>query len=195
MEFNCVCMQQLESRTLLAAGIVDTGYTAPYNNTAGGYSLTESILNHIDGKTLHLGWPGEVPALWRQNPNGFLDTSFGSGGRITFSRERYAEDMAVGSDAKIAVVLNTGLSDSERLHVARYTANGTLDASFGGDGEVEIANAHGEFGSNIVVQPDGKIVVGGEEFNDSMFFYRLNTNGSLDTSFGVGGKVVIHPPA
>jgi uncharacterized delta-60 repeat protein len=78
--------------------------------------------------------------------------------------------------------------------VARYTSSGALDTSFSSDGEVEI-----DFGSfnqtayQVIVQLDGKIVTAGypnTESSDSDFLLaRCNSDGSLDGTFGTGGKV------
>jgi len=77
--------------------------------------------------------------------------------------------------------------------LARYNADGTLDTGFNTTGIVitDIAGsddrAHG-----VVVQQDGKIVVAGYSWtgaNTDFALLRYNTDGSLDATFGQGGKV------
>ena len=83
---------------------------------------------------------------------------------------------------------------SENFAVARYTSSGVLDTTFSSDGRTQI-----DFGSccqdawQVLLQSDGKIVTIGfpnSEGSDSDFLLaRLNSTGSLDTTFGIGGKV------
>ena len=78
--------------------------------------------------------------------------------------------------------------------VARYLANGTLDPGFSGDGLQQVG-----FGSccqsanSVLLQRDGKIVLVGypnSESSDSDFLLaRLDRDGSLDATFGTGGRV------
>ncbi|OUC16669.1 MAG: hypothetical protein B0A82_00440 [Alkalinema sp. CACIAM 70d] len=86
-----------------------------------------------------------------------------------------------------------------RLHegaVARCHLDGTLDRAFGDEGIVRFPTEHGPRGrvlnflrlNDIVVQPDGKILVGGEG-NDANII-RLLSNGVRDTSFGTQGSLV-----
>ena len=76
----------------------------------------------------------------------------------------------------------------------RYLADGTLDSSFGSGGKVITAiNNYGGYGKSVAVQSDGKIVVAGECSNsrDNDFAVaRYNPNGTLDVSFGTGGKLL-----
>ena len=86
--------------------------------------------------------------------------------------------------------------------VVRYNSNGTLDGSFGSAGKVTTDFAgFDDAATSIVIQPDGKIVVAGYAtfvgFRDGMApgrhlaLARSNGPGSLDPSFGTGGKVTM----
>jgi uncharacterized delta-60 repeat protein/uncharacterized repeat protein (TIGR01451 family) len=68
--------------------------------------------------------------------------------------------------------------------------SGTLDPSFGNMGMVSTNAGSGGGGLSVLVQPDGKIVMGGIA-NYNFGIFRYNTNGTLDNSFGTGGKVYI----
>lgn len=74
--------------------------------------------------------------------------------------------------------------------------NGSLDTSFGSGGKVVTALFNGaDAAFAVALQPDGKIVLAGESSNDPRFqtmfaLVRYNSDGSLDTSFGSGGKVM-----
>ena len=164
-----------------------------------------SVLIQADGKLVAVG-SAKNPANFydfaavRYLANGTIDTSFGSGGKVRtdfgFAGFDQARSAALQPDGKIVAagftIFNNGLS--QPFAVARYNSNGTLDTTFDSDGKLLI-----DFGSfdqsayRVLLQPDGKIVTVGypnTESSDSDFLLaRCNTNGSLDTTFGVGGKV------
>ncbi len=131
--------------------------------------------------------------------DGDLDPAFGSAGKVVtdFSnRSNAANAIALQPDGKI-VVTGDGLSaqGAPDLTVARYNADGSLDASFGTGGRVTTDFAGlSDVGFAIAVQPDGKILVAGTanlgsatQFDFALV--RYNSNGSLDSTFGAGGKV------
>jgi uncharacterized delta-60 repeat protein len=118
----------------------------------------------------------------RLNKDGSLDTSFGTNGEqlISFA----APDIAVLSDGRI--VLGGSNNDGD-LIVARLCANGSLDSTFGGGGQVVIpgVNLAGYFpGNSLALQSDGKIVL----LLGNGAVTRLNSDGSVDTSFGSSSK-------
>ena len=78
--------------------------------------------------------------------------------------------------------------------VARYGANGALDAGFSGDGLKQFTfDSCCQSAYSVLLQGDGRIVVVGypnSESSDSDFLLaRLNPNGVLDPAFGSGGRV------
>ena len=120
-------------------------------------------------------------------PGGSLDAGFGQQGRSTDPGQTVTVT-ALQADGKLLV-----LGD---MRMSRYDANGAIDASFGSAGHVAIvADGNGlDEVHAIAVQADGKILVAGETslptaFNFHWFLHRFNPDGSLDTSFGTGGKV------
>jgi uncharacterized delta-60 repeat protein len=79
--------------------------------------------------------------------------------------------------------------------VVRYNSNGSLDTSFDGDGKVTTDLSLNDVAYSAQIQPDGKIVVAGESESGQKFsIARYNTGGSLDQSFGSGGKVITDTP-
>src|ERR1051325_1525148 len=70
--------------------------------------------------------------------------------------------------------------------------DGDLDPTFGTGGKVVTDfNSSSDWLSRIAVQPDGKIVAIGDTHPSNKFaLARYNSNGTLDTTFGNGGKVV-----
>lgn len=120
-----------------------------------------------------------------------LDTTFGEGGRFIhhFSTgPNYArlQSTALLPDGKILGVGET-INGSSRAAAIRCTADGVLDTSFGDQGEWICDEPNFFIADNVVVQPDGKILLTG--YNDSSFVVvRLLPNGVYDLSFGNGGK-------
>ncbi|WP_240439559.1 calcium-binding protein [Streptomyces europaeiscabiei] len=135
---------------------------------------------------------------------GDLDTTFGTGGKVSITTPSFADgqDVAVQADGKIVSVgfeQDPDNLDAE-FAVLRHNPDGSVDTSFGGtgggaDGEVLTDFEGGDdVAQGVAVQPDGKIVVVGrhqetdDEFAGCCWFTvaRYNTDGSVDTSFGGG---------
>lgn len=123
------------------------------------------------------------------------DPTFGLAGKV-------ATDFSNHSDAAFAMALSSGKmlvaggSDGD-FALARYNADGSLDASFGVMGRVSTDLGSGvDQAYAIAVQPDGRIVLAGETCAPSGFYEfalaRYMPDGSLDASFGAGGKVILH---
>jgi uncharacterized delta-60 repeat protein len=108
------------------------------------------------------GWPAEDQfVVLRYLPDGQLDAGFGSGGLVVtdFGGEAEAYAVAIQSDGKIVAA---GEAD-ESIALARYLADGTLDSDFGTGGLVhtELPLGNSAEALEMVIQPDGRIVVGG----------------------------------
>ena len=138
-------------------------------------------------------------ALARYNPDGSLDSTFGVGGKAATdfaNTDDIAFGVAIQNDGKIVVVgsSDTGPTFSD-FALARYNADGSLDPSFGVGGKVltDFENAY-DTAFGVAIQSDGKIVVAGRAFTSATFgdfaLVRYNLDGSLDSSFGLGGKVI-----
>jgi uncharacterized delta-60 repeat protein len=121
---------------------------------------------------------------------GDLDASFGVEGRVATDFFGAGQDqvnaLALQADGKIVAV---GTSTSEAV-LARYTSGGTLDAGFGTGGT---ARTWLDDGKGVVLQPDGKILVGGSIKGTTwdMGVVRYNADGTLDHSFGAGGISIV----
>jgi len=165
-----------------------------------------ALARQSDGKIVAAGkrgiqfYPSEQRkgnvALARYNPDGSLDATFGNGGIVVndFGQglESYALEVIIQPDGRIIIA---GESSYQFL-VARYNSNGMLDTTFGDDGFALINFSNNwDHGRDAVLQADGKIIlVGIAEVNtpyDSFAVARVNPDGSLDQSFGNGGKVIM----
>jgi uncharacterized delta-60 repeat protein len=129
-------------------------------------------------------------ALARYNPDGTLDTTFGTGGKVTtdFPGGGDANALAVQADGKLVAAGVTGAD----FTLVRYNPDGTLDTSVGTGGTVTTDFPGGGDANALAVQADGKLVAAGstEFFAVDFAVARYNPDGSLDTSFGTGGQVV-----
>jgi uncharacterized delta-60 repeat protein len=137
----------------------------------------------------------------RLNPDGTVDTSFGTGGTSTvdFGAKDEAFAMAQQPDGKLVIVGATGTQDANGIYTAadfaitRLNADGSLDTSFGAGGKQTVDFGGVDEAEGVAVQPDGKIVVTGfGGAGHDLVATRLNADGTVDTSFGTGGKTSIN---
>lgn len=133
-------------------------------------------------------------AVARYNPDGTLDPSFDGDGRVITTVNFFndsAEAAAIQSDGKIvAAGTSDGAGGGQVTHMAavRYNTDGSLDASFGNGGKAVISVGQEDGAQGVAIQPDGKIILGGYVSlaggELGIAVVRLNSNGTLDTSFG-----------
>jgi uncharacterized delta-60 repeat protein len=102
--------------------------------------------------------------------------------------------VAVQSDGKIVAAGYTAETGPEHVAVIRYNADGTLDGMFGSGGKLDINASVGptvdSSAQAVLIQPDGKILVAGNAegpSNSDFLVLRLNTDGTLDQTFGDHG--------
>jgi uncharacterized delta-60 repeat protein len=124
---------------------------------------------------------------------GSLDPSFGGGRIITpFSGGGdAARAVAVQPDGKVVAAGDNGAGSGD-FALARYLADGSLDASFGSGGRVTTDFGFSETARGVAVQPNGRIVAVGYSVSGDTYSFALArylADGSLDQTFGVGGKV------
>ena len=174
----------------------------------GYHDASDNVVLQPDGKIIVAGWtvsqsPGEFSrvslAVVRYNPDGSLDTTFGGGsGKVLTPLDYFglgSTDVAIQPDGKILVVLfQFDLNDNDYGLLIRYNADGSPDTSFGmGSSVFGTGSVYSQLPiGSVVVQPaDGKIVVNEGYLRNSPGIARYNTNGSLDTGFGSGGRVTL----
>lgn len=141
---------------------------------------------------------------------GDLDPSFGAAGVVTLQRPNspFTPRAALQPDGKLivadvfeqaTVIGGTPVSKLSWL-IRRYLADGSSDLSFGTNSSVIVSfdvfsNVGDDIPSGIALLPDGRFVVAGNSFVGgcgpcALIAARFNTDGSLDSSFGGGGKLV-----
>ena len=191
-----------------AAGSLDTTFGQEgivITSIHGSTDFATSVALQSDGKILAAGASHNGSkydfAVARYNTDGSLDTSFNGTGKVITSigprpTDPYGDKaygVAVQSDGKILVARpSMGPSFYADVAIVRYNADGTLDTTFNGTGIVTTdISATNDFMYGLIIQPDGKIVVGGHSndsgSHDEFEVFRYNPDGSLDTSFNGSG--------
>lgn len=149
--------------------------------------------------------------LMKYEKDGVIDKSFGTQGKVDVTHPLYelttgAELMVVQSDGKI--ILGGTIHIRDRIYVSTFTrinANGTTDTGFGQGGWADLTGTTDwpEIMHDIKLQSDGKMVMAGayRNINDQSYslipyypVWRLNSNGSRDSSFGKNGRVQLTIP-
>lgn len=172
-------------------GSLDTSFGSGGKVLTSVYGGARAVAIQGDGKIVvgGLSYDGtNVFVLMRYNTDGSLDSSFGTGGKVLTLMNGGIAALAIQGDNKIVAsgYAYNGLDYDFAL--VRYASNGTLDTTFGSSGIVRTNTATpfilGSGASSVAIQSDGKIVAAG---GSSMI--RYNADGTLDITFGTGGKV------
>ncbi len=139
---------------------------------------------------------GKDYAVARYNPDGIIDTSFSGDGKFALDiGDGYDEvtSIAVQNDGKI-LLTGPAAGNNHDIVIVRLLPDGTPDTTFqiGGIGKTDLNGGHDE-GRCILVLPNQKILTGGVAENGPNFHFALvrhHPDGTLDSTFGVAGKVV-----
>lgn len=183
-----------------ANGSIDTSFTRT-DSAALGISLVKDIGIQTDGKILVVGAvyiSGTSFGVARLNTNGTYDATFDIGAGLTASSgDLSSEAVAIQSNNKTIVGGTfTHYRGTARKNLVRINSDGVVDGSF------SIGSGFNYAVFKIAIQPDGKILVGGEFTTVNGVtrnnIARLNSNGSVDTGFTsplVGWVLAIKPQA
>jgi uncharacterized delta-60 repeat protein len=178
-----------------ADGSLDAGFGAGgvVTTDLGATDQAFAVVVQPDGKILAAGRRGSDVGLARYNPDGNLDPGFGTAGKVTtnFGGTELALAVALQPDGKIVVAGRSNASGNFDFLVARFTPSGSLDSSFGTGGRAttDFSGGSVDRAFGLALQADGKIVVAGD--SDANFAVaRYNPDGSLDATFGAGGKLI-----
>lgn len=169
-----------------------------------GLDVAWCSLLQPDGKIVLAGYvangSGGDVGIVRYNNNGSLDYSFNGTGIVTtdFSGDYdIVRSVALQPDGKIVIAGSSTIGNKYVYLIARYNSNGKVDSSFGVHGCIKTAVGSTEDDvSTLMIQPDGKIVVGGASYRSNLLetdivLIRYNANGTVDNSFGTSGRVII----
>jgi uncharacterized delta-60 repeat protein len=188
-----------------------TGGVVNFSFVAGSTTLESeptSLILQTDGKIVVGGGASlltgdsDLVALARFDANGSLDTTFGTSGealvptpgtsRPTYRYSQGVDGLAIQSDGKIdfetSVVPASGTGT--QIVVGRLDADGSTDTTFGTAGQTILAGSDADTASGLGLQPDGQIIAVGQYADldtAHLDVYRLNTDGTVDTTFGTRG--------
>jgi len=155
----------------------------------GGGGAGSDVLLLPDHKILVCGIAWGKIFVMRINPDGSIDSTFGNNGITTTIISNYSSGWALTlqTDGKILVVGNAvNIGANYGTFILRYTSDGLLDKTFNQSGYVLSYFGRDNYAIDVVVQPDGKIIMAGTS-DKNFVISRYHTNGTLDTSFGLGG--------
>jgi uncharacterized delta-60 repeat protein/uncharacterized repeat protein (TIGR02543 family) len=195
--------QEQSGTTRFLAGVVNaaTNYTAQSATHAVGASVDlatavawQSGQLVVAGNTFS-GAQNDAAVIRVTVPGLALDTTFGASGKCVFSFGSGDSDVAgaaVQTDGKIVVAGSAFNGTNYDFALARLSANGTLDTSFGTGGKVVTPIGGGnDFGRAVAIQSDGKIVVAGTVYStineSNVAVARYTAAGALDSTFNGGG--------
>jgi len=205
-----------------ADGSLDTSFgsdgkvVTAFHESTGAFVLAEAngVAIQPDGKIVAVGTADEefilgvsFGALARYNPDGSLDTSFGTGGTVLtgvgFGPGEPAGAVAVAlrdrgnSGTKIITAARVPSTITANFDFAlfQYNADGSLDTSFGTGGEVttDLGSGSDDVPASLALEPNGRVVVAGESDALGTFDFalaRYKPDGGIDSSFGTGGRVL-----
>ena len=184
-------------------GVIDTSFGSSGKVTTdspGGNDVARGIAIQSDGKIVVAGGNNSDFALCRFNTDGSLDTGFGASGLVI-------TDFAGGNDQANAIAIdsmgnfvvagsttnnNTGVD----FALARYDSNGNLDATFGTGGKVMTPVSPGSDTDQafaLAIDSSGRIIAAGVASagatGNDFALVRYTSTGTLDSTFGTGGKV------
>ena len=168
------------------AGRVRTGFGSGH-----GGATALGVVIQPDGKIVAAGYARKGFAIVRYNPDGSLDQSFGSGGRLRTKvfdgvRGRSFVDVALQTDGAIVAVGTYSDDDGYHALLARFLADGSVDDSFGTEGAVTASDKRSTQRGSLMIQPDGKVVVVA-----GRLLLRYDQDGAPDASFSDDGYVLM----
>ena len=186
-------------------GFTNAGILDPTFGVSGVATIPESSLIPTrmvvlpDNKILVTAFTTATFAssIYRLNANGTIDTSFGTGGSTLIASPdtspAQVNGMNVSTDGKIIVVGAYAAIANPRTLISRYSANGTLDTTFGTNGFAFAGTGtSGSYAVTVNVLPDSRLLISGtSDFGTSheIFLTRLSSSGATDTTFGTNGYI------
>jgi uncharacterized delta-60 repeat protein len=161
-------------------------------------ACANAVVLQSDGKIIALGHTYNDTAsgfaLVRYTLEGNLDNTFGNNGivvNLSGSKYDYLSSVRIQEDQKIIIAGSKEINNTRQCVLLRYNIDGTIDNTFGLIGEI-ITSIYGlDYIYSLSIQKDKKIIAVGENSNRAIVI-RFNEDGSLDTTFGKDGKMLIY---
>jgi uncharacterized delta-60 repeat protein len=197
--FTASRAERLENRMLLSGGDLDPtfgtgGVAYPGRFDYATVASATAVAFAPDGKVVVMGVArGAVNAaavLARFNPDGSPDLTFDGDGKIVFpdilaSDQRQSGALAVQADGKVVMAAGE--------LIVRLKIDGSLDETFHFGGRLQIPMFDAGDITEMAIQPDGRIVVGGAR--EHLKIARIDADGFLDSTFDGGGTTTANLPS
>lgn len=153
----------------------------------------QCIKVQTDGKIIIGGNGSNYATIVRINTDGSLDNTFGTNGKFTNSTMTIGGAntyIDLASDGKIIGVF--GSFATTEINMIKLTSTGILDTEFGTGGKTTVNAINGnEYPTAIKLQANGKLLITGSDGGSAdIFLTRVNTDGTLDNTFGTNGTTV-----
>jgi uncharacterized delta-60 repeat protein len=195
--------KKLAVERLLSTGALDTSFHgdgAAMHDLAGKEEHATAVAIAAGNKIIVAGHAtvgardDYAVMLTRLNTDGSIDRTFGVEGvrvhNLVADTWDVAMSVAIDASGRLVVAGSSGT----HLFIARYSANGSIDRTFGSEGVVRNGIIGGEIVANrVLIQSDGRIVVAGTQtaqLTERMFVRRYNADGTVDYSFSRDGQHV-----
>ena len=155
-----------------------------FNN--GGFNRAVNTIVNLPNNQILVGgkfsdYNGSYcPYIIKLNEDGTINGDFFNNIGDGFNEPVLCIDIQEDNKILVGGYFNWYNGTSFSSHITRLNSDGTLDNSF----NTNVGSICNSTVYSIVVQPDGKILVGGGDFTNN--FVRLNSNGTLDTTFNIG---------
>jgi uncharacterized delta-60 repeat protein len=166
-------------------------------------SSADALANYPDNRVLVVGkldgiYPETRILINRYLSNGTLDPSCNDSGEfIDTANDAVASDVVVLSDGSFIIAGTMQINNKGTLFLAKFTNACNFDTTFGNNGVATYSAGAGTSARALTVQPDGKIIVVGDEYqtvSDSsdqrILVARLSAVGIIDNSFGINGRFI-----
>jgi uncharacterized delta-60 repeat protein len=142
----------------------------------------EKIIVGITNSTIDTATSGYINTfeIDRLSPDGIFDSTFGNNGKVIteFDGDDWLSSIAISNNNEIVA---SGVSYPDgSASLAKYKENGSLDPSFGNNGQLHTA-FNASYYNKVMTQKNGKVIVAGS------LLFRVNSNGSTDSSYGLNG--------
>ena len=145
-----------------------------------------------------MGFERSYLTIAKTNADGIIDSSFGTNGVVIFSKFQISEPlgMKITNENKIfiAVAYNTSGVAPDQCIIMQFNENGSLDSTFGNNGEVFIASINSFNIFSVNLENDDFWLIGQEEYqgqNQLFSLLKCNYQGEIDSTFGENGKVYL----
>ncbi len=205
---NLVWARDLQ-RSLAASVLFDSsfGSAGVINYWTGGQAFNDSYIHAalqsnqkiVVANRAEFAGSRQSSRLLRFNVDGTLDQTFGENGEFSFSDRSVGLFAILPNDKILALASSTRDPGTGQITtwITRLNANGTIDLSFGTNGLAQIyqTQSFSEILSlqDLTIQVDGKVVITGHlrqtlsEGSNDYLVMRINTDGTLDTTFNDDG--------